>query len=265
MVLIRLRSSNLHPNDDITEEVNSDIPPNALADLAKEKFESFDQRPVKIYLDTGMEYTTGKNKLEEGQILYATQQNTQSLPDEGVTRLCILGPGAVGKSALTMRFTDDHFEEDYDPTIEESYRISANVDGRIAKLDILDTAGQEDFAALRPVWYRKKDGFLLVYAVNDPNSLEQLKMFYNDINQYYENDVVPPMLLIGNKVDLEETMTSKSLLENAENIAKNWNALEHMKTSAKTSYNVKAAFANIVRATRVKDEEARPVYCCSVL
>jgi len=264
MVLIRLRSSKLNRDEDITREVESDISADALADLAKENFESFDQRSVKIYLDTGEEFHNGKHTIEEGQTFYATQDHTHvSSDEEGIIRLCIIGPGGVGKSALTMRFQIDHFTEDYHPTIEEFYRITRTIDGRDAKLDILDTAGQEDFQALRAVWYRRKDGFILVYAMNDPNSLDGLEKFYTEISSFYENQVVPPILLVGNKADLEDE-NSSTLVKNAETKAENWNVVDHMKTSAKTSYNVKAAFANIVRATRV-DEESAPSQCCLVL
>ncbi len=60
-----------------------------------------------------------------------------------------MGPGGVGKSALTIRLISNYFTEDYDPTIEDSYRKTCKVDGVSVVLDILDTAGQEEFSALR--------------------------------------------------------------------------------------------------------------------
>jgi hypothetical protein len=55
----------------------------------------------------------------------------------------VLGTGGVGKSALTLRFTRDHFVEDWDPTIEDSYRKTLDVDDSLCTIDILDTAGQD--------------------------------------------------------------------------------------------------------------------------
>ena len=55
----------------------------------------------------------------------------------------MLGAGAVGKSSLTVRYINDHFLEEYDPTIEDYYRKLVDIDGKPALMDILDTAGQE--------------------------------------------------------------------------------------------------------------------------
>jgi len=261
MVAIRLRSSDLDPDHDITEEVKSDISPSELSELAKEKFGCFDQQPVKIYLDSGKLFTG--EKIEEGQVFYATQ-SFDSKSKEGVVRLCVLGPGAVGKSALCIRFMNDHFHEGYDPTIEDPYRKHVEIDGRMAMLDILDTAGQEDFSALRAVWCGNKDGFVLVYAINDPNSISGLEQFFDEIIQWYDDERIPPILLVGNKADLEDEVT-EPFWERAEKLAKEWKVVDHMKTSAKTAYNVNAAFANIVRATRLKDDGSTPNGCCTVL
>jgi len=260
MVLITLRSCTLDPDLEITEDVKSDTTVEELADLAREKLGCFGQRPVEIYLDSGEQF---KGNLQEGQILYATQHSEET-DSEAVIKLCLLGPGAVGKSALSIRFTNDHFHEDYDPTIEDAYRKRVKIDGRIAMLDILDTAGQEDFSALRAVWYRKKDGFILVYAINSPESLNEMQRFHSEITSHYEGERIPPIMLVANKSDLEDD-ASKELFSKAEELAKEWKTVEHMKTSAKTSYNVKAVFANIVRATRLKEPEANASLCCNVL
>jgi len=73
------------------------------------------------------------------------------------------------------------FVEDYDPTIEESYIQHVEVDRQVCVLDVLDTAGQEEFSALREQYMRKGDGFLIVYSVIDPNSFKNTRQFYNQI------------------------------------------------------------------------------------
>ena len=54
----------------------------------------------------------------------------------------VLGSAGVGKSAVTLRFINDTFVEDWDPTIEDAYRKPVDVDGKTCMLEILDTAGQ---------------------------------------------------------------------------------------------------------------------------
>lgn len=57
--------------------------------------------------------------------------------------LSLLAAGGVGKSALTIQLIQNHFVDEYDPTIEDSYRKQVVIDGETCLLDILDTAGQE--------------------------------------------------------------------------------------------------------------------------
>ncbi len=83
-----------------------------------------------------------------------------------------MGPGSVGKSAMTLRYVQGVFVKDYDPTIEDAYRKNTNIDDVNCVLDILDTAGQEDYTALRSTWMRERDGFLLVYSVADRGTFE---------------------------------------------------------------------------------------------
>jgi small GTP-binding protein len=60
-------------------------------------------------------------------------------------KLVVLGEGGVGKSALSIQFVRNQFIIEYNPTIEECYRKQVTIDGVTCMLDILDTAGQEEF------------------------------------------------------------------------------------------------------------------------
>ncbi|KAM6225736.1 ras-related protein R-Ras2-like [Porphyrio hochstetteri] len=91
-------------------------------------------------------------------------------PGQEKYRLVVVGRGGVGKSALTIQFIQSYFVMDYDPTIEDSYTKQCVIDERAARLDILDTAGQEEFGALREQYMRTGEGFLLVFSVTDRGS-----------------------------------------------------------------------------------------------
>ena len=69
-----------------------------------------------------------------------------------------------------------YFVTDYDPTIEDSYTKQCVIDDKVAKLDILDTAGQEEFSAMREQYMRSGEGFLLVFAVTDRASFEEVQL-----------------------------------------------------------------------------------------
>jgi GTPase KRas protein len=64
-------------------------------------------------------------------------------------KIVILGSGGVGKSALTIRLITDNFLEEYDPTIEDSYQKTLVVDGESTQINILDTAGQEEYSSMQ--------------------------------------------------------------------------------------------------------------------
>uniref|UniRef100_A0A8C2ISX3 HRas proto-oncogene, GTPase n=1 Tax=Cyprinus carpio TaxID=7962 RepID=A0A8C2ISX3_CYPCA len=103
-------------------------------------------------------------------------------------KLVVVGAGGVGKSALTIQLIQNHFVDEYDPTIEDSYRKQVVIDGETCLLDILDTAGQEEYSAMRDQYMRTGEGFLCVFAINNTKSFE-------DIHQYrcvFENQLPGP-------------------------------------------------------------------------
>lgn len=75
-----------------------------------------------------------------------------------VYKMVVLGSGAVGKSALTIRLVTQNFLKEYDPTIEDNYNKTITVDNTPAHLDILDTAGQDEYLQMQDQWMREGKG-----------------------------------------------------------------------------------------------------------
>ena len=121
-------------------------------------------------------------------------------------KLVILGEGSVGKSAMTIQFLQNHFIEIYDPTIEDSYRKKIVIDDRPYYINILDTAGQEEYTAIRDIYMRNGDGFVVVYDITNRWSFQNVYDFVYRIrcNRGSEN---VPILICGNKCDLNATRT----------------------------------------------------------
>ena len=134
-------------------------------------------------------------------------------------KVVVLGSGGVGKSALTIRFVTDNFLEDYDPTIEDSYRKQISVDEECARLDILDTAGQEEYSSMQDQWIRDGKGFLLVYAINQKSSFEEIHMIRDKILRSKDEDSVP-IVLVGNKCDLADEREVSQ--DEAKELASSW-------------------------------------------
>ncbi|KAJ3433229.1 ras-like protein rasd [Anaeramoeba flamelloides] len=158
-------------------------------------------------------------------------------------KIVVVGGGGVGKSALTIQLVQNHFVDVYDPTIEDSYRRQVVIDEETCLLDILDTAGQEEYSAMRDSYMREGEGFLIVYAINSRNSLDEVSSFREQITQAKDSDEVP-MIIVGNKNDLEnERQVSQ---EEGRDLAKSFNC-PFMETSAKTRTNVEESFFELVR------------------
>ncbi|CAJ0963385.1 unnamed protein product [Ranitomeya imitator] len=116
-------------------------------------------------------------------------------------KLVVVGAGGVGKSALTIQLIQNHFVDEYDPTIEDSYRKQVVIDGETCLLDILDTAGQEEYSAMRDQYMRTGEGFLCVFAINNTKSFEDIHHYRADKAAEKDSEDVP-MVLVGNKCDL---------------------------------------------------------------
>jgi len=157
-------------------------------------------------------------------------------------KLVVVGGGGVGKSCLTIQLIQSHFVDEYDPTIEgksllslftiispspqthsqvakpqsaniysppDSYRKQCVIDEEVALLDVLDTAGQEEYSAMREQYMRTGEGFLLVYSITSRQSFDEILVFQQQILRVKDKDYFP-IIVVGNKCDLEgERQVSK--------------------------------------------------------
>eukprot|EP01129_Flabellula_baltica_P012476 TRINITY_DN5643_c0_g1_i1.p1 TRINITY_DN5643_c0_g1~~TRINITY_DN5643_c0_g1_i1.p1 ORF type:complete len:240 (-),score=39.77 TRINITY_DN5643_c0_g1_i1:100-744(-) len=123
----------------------------------------------------------------------------------------VLGSGGVGKSCIVIQFVNGIFEPRYDPTIEDRYQKVIEYKGVPCLLEILDTAGQETFSAMRELYMTDGQGFVLVYSITSRKSIEDLVGIRESILTHKNSDNVP-MVLVGNKSDL----VKKREIENAE-------------------------------------------------
>ena len=154
-----------------------------------------------------------------------------------------MGSAGVGKSALTIQFINGVFVEKYDPTTEDTFLKNMEVDGIQCLLEIIDTAGTEQFATMRDLYMKDGQGFFLVYSIIAKSTLTDLNDIRDQIVRVKDNDDFPS-ILVGNKCDLEEQrlVTKKESQE----LASKWKC-SHMETSAKTSKNVQELFLDLIR------------------
>ena len=191
-------------------------------------------------------------------------------------RTVVIGGGAVGKSALTIMFIQEHFVDIYDPTVEDSYRrgVTLEIEDGVENvlLDILDTAGQEEYSAMREQYMESGEGFIVVYDVTSRDSFDEIDTFYQQVLQVKEEgiDGWVPMVLCGNKSDLYEDR--EVTYEEGEATAARW-GVPFFETSALTGDNVKESYHQLIReiwkyrCLKVErgDESAKPANKCAIL
>lgn len=118
-------------------------------------------------------------------------------------RIVVLGAGGVGKSALTLQYVQHNFFEHHDPTIEDAYQQRTVIDSEPCLLDILDTAGQVEFTAMREQYMRCGEGFIVCFSITDRHSFLECEEYRNLILKVRAQDNVP-IILVANKVDLDQ-------------------------------------------------------------
>jgi len=166
----------------------------------------------------------------------------------------MLGEGGVGKSCLSIQMCHNYFTKEYDPTIENSYKSQVTVDGKACMINILDTAGQEEYIAMIDQHIQAGVGFALVYSITSKQSFEGVARFHERIlrvkdietedMEESETSGMYPIVILGNKCDLEKDRVVTS--NEAKQFAKTLKS-PLFETSAKTRFNVEEAFHQLVR------------------
>ncbi|MCO5565547.1 hypothetical protein L7F22_019221 [Adiantum nelumboides] len=169
-----------------------------------------------------------------------------------IYKLVVLGDGGVGKTALTIQLCLNHFVETYDPTIEDSYRKQTVIDDQPCMLEVLDTAGQEEYTALRDQWIREGEGFLLVYSIADRATFERVERFREQISRVKDTEPQSvPIMLVGNKCD---KVNAREVSRDEGQALAQRLGCRFVESSAKTCVNVEKAYYTVVRMIREQRE-----------
>ncbi|CAI2325054.1 unnamed protein product [Caenorhabditis sp. 36 PRJEB53466] len=160
-------------------------------------------------------------------------------------RVAVFGAGGVGKSSITQRFVKGTFNDNYVPTIEDTYRqvISCNVKN-VCTLQITDTTGSHQFPAMQRLSVSKGNAFILIYSVTSKQSLEELGPIVKMLMEVKGNTITEvPIMLVGNKKD-EETKREVSTAT-GQKFAGQLNC-GFIETSAKNNENITELFQQLL-------------------
>ena len=157
-------------------------------------------------------------------------------------KVCLFGPGNVGKTSLLIRYIKDYFTSDLKQTIGSNFLIKdVEIDQTNVRLLLWDIGGQEQFAKLRTIYFKGSNAAFGVFDLTSPQSLLKLPGWISSIKKTVKKSI--PILIVGNKNDLERQIDRGE----AEDLAKRLNC-EYLETSAKTGENVELAFEKLARA-----------------
>ncbi len=167
-----------------------------------------------------------------------------------IYKIVFMGDSGVGKSSIATRIACDTFTAFTDATIGASFfgKIIEK-DNQIYKFNIWDTAGQEKYSCLVPLYYRNCDAALIVYDITNRNSFQKA---ISSISELRKNSSVSAIIILGNKSDLDNkrTVTTKEANDYCEE-----NNILFMETSAKNNINIQEILSNLVDKLPIPDKD----------
>ena len=167
-------------------------------------------------------------------------------------KLIIIGDTGVGKSCLMKRIMDNEFKQEHQVTIGVEFgSFGLKIDGKIIKLQIWDTAGQESFKSVTRIFYRGAHCVFLTYDVTREDTFVNLSQWLSEVKQHATEDV--RVYMVGNKGDIEDQreVTHERALE----MAKANKIHRVFETSAKTGANVEELFATVARELYIQAKQ----------
>jgi len=186
------------------------------------------------------------------------QDASPSLPK---VRCVIVGDGAAGKTSMVISYTTNTFPSESIPSVADPYTKSLVVDGRRVQLEIVDTAGGDDFVRIRPQAYPNTDVFLIVHAVGAGNAAESVRRWRDELRRLAPR---VPLILVGSKKDLLgdanylKSLASRGIepmtAERGRKLAAELGLQDYRDCSALTQEGLKDVFETAVRWAQFKVE-----------
>lgn len=173
-------------------------------------------------------------------------------------RVVVFGSGGVGKTSLVLRFINGTFNTNYIPTIEDTYRkvISSNRK-EICTLQITDTTGSHQFPAMQRLSISKGHAFVLVFSIASRQSLEELKVILELVNEVKGDLSGIPVMLVGNKSD-EESGKREVGEKTGQALQQMWKC-KYIETSAKNGTNVTELFEELLKLETSRILSLQPI------
>uniref|UniRef100_A0A668VN75 Ras-related protein Rab-21 n=1 Tax=Oreochromis aureus TaxID=47969 RepID=A0A668VN75_OREAU len=153
-------------------------------------------------------------------------------------KVVLLGEGCVGKTSLVLRYCENKFNDKHITTLQ----VRGAEEPGSCLSSRADTAGQERFHALGPIYYRDSNGAILVYDITDEDSFQKVKNWVKELRKMLGNEIC--LCIVGNKIDLDKDRHVS--VEEAESYAESVGA-KHYHTSAKLNKGIEELFLDLCK------------------
>ena len=164
--------------------------------------------------------------------------SSSNLNFDYLLKFIIIGDSAVGKSNILLRYTNDSFSNEFQATIGVEFGAkNLIIDGKTYRVQIWDTAGQEQFRSITRAYYKNSVCACVVYDITNKASFENIKSWLEDCKKKCPKSIY--FVLIGNKSDLEN---KREVTYEEGSIYAQKNGMIFFETSAKTGQNINEVF-----------------------
>ena len=165
---------------------------------------------------------------------------SQAAKFDYLLKYIIIGDQAVGKSNILLRYTQGEFKNEYQTTIGVEFGAkNANINNTLYRIQIWDTAGQENFRSITRAYYKNSVCALVVYDITNKDSFNNVSKCIDDCKNQSPKTIY--MILVGNKTDLEDKREVST--EEGQELADKY-GIDFYESSAKTGENIEEIFYN---------------------
>ncbi|KAI8520774.1 PREDICTED: GTP-binding protein Rheb-like [Branchiostoma belcheri] len=176
-------------------------------------------------------------------------------------KVAVMGFRAVGKSSLTIQFVEGQFVDSYDPTIENTFNKTIKVRGQEFNLQLVDTAGQDEYSIFPQAYTMDVHGYVLVYSVTSRKSYEVVQVIRDKLLDLTGAQNVP-IVLVGNKTDLH--MERVIPQEEGKGLAEQWKC-PFAESSAKEKESVNSVFQQLIMEIERQNGGGQQKEDCTIL
>ena len=159
-------------------------------------------------------------------------------------KIIFLGDSGVGKSSIIMRYIHNTFSDNHISTVGVgfSYKEVTVKDGTKIQLKLIDTAGQEKYKSISKSYYKNAEGVLFIFAYDDKKSFDDIEDWLDSFKENSDKKEDIPIILIGNKYDVENKQIKDSSIEDLKNRI---GITDFIKTSAKANIGIEDLFTEL--------------------